>query len=75
MTNTLSRLDTAAVEAFAGRVLTDFAGAACTAMTLIGDRLGLYEAMTGAGPIRATEWPNGPGFIPAWSPNGWTPRL
>jgi SAM-dependent methyltransferase len=55
MTNTLSRIDAAAVEAFAGRVLTDFAGAASTAMTLIGDRLGLYEAMTGAGPTRATE--------------------
>jgi hypothetical protein len=40
MTNTVSRIDTAAVEAFAGRVLTDFAGAASTAMTLIGDRLG-----------------------------------
>ena len=46
-------LDTAAVEAFAGRVLTDFAGAAGTAMTVIGDRLGLYAAMTGAGPTTA----------------------
>jgi hypothetical protein len=55
MTNTLSHIDTAAVEAFAGRVLTDFAGAASTATTLIGDRLGLYEAMTGAGPTLAGE--------------------
>jgi hypothetical protein len=55
MTNTLTSLDTAAVEAFAGRVLTDFAGAASTAMTVIGDRLGLYAALTGAGPVQATE--------------------
>jgi hypothetical protein len=55
MTNTLTSLDTAAVEAFAGRVLTDFAGAASTAMTVVGDRLGLYAALTGAGPIGAAE--------------------
>jgi Methyltransferase domain len=55
MTNTLTSLDTAAVEAFAGRVLTDFAGAASTAMTVIGDRLGLYAALTGAGPVPAAE--------------------
>src|SRR5689334_2071936 len=48
-------VDPQAVEAFVGRVLTDFAGAAGTAMTLIGDRLGLYQAMTGAGPVTAAE--------------------
>ena len=46
-------IDTAAVEAFAGRVLTDLAGAAGTAMTVIGDRLGLYQALTGTGPTTA----------------------
>jgi hypothetical protein len=46
-------IDTAAVEAFAGRVLTDLAGAASTAMTVIGDRLGLYQALTGTGPTTA----------------------
>lgn len=64
MTNTLSRIDPAAVEAFAGRVVTDFAGAACTAMTLIGDRLGLYQAMTGAGPTPATELAGRTGLHP-----------
>jgi SAM-dependent methyltransferase len=48
-------IDPDLVEAFAGRVITDFAGAAATAMTLIGDRLGLFEAMTGAGPLTASE--------------------
>jgi SAM-dependent methyltransferase len=56
MTHTLSApsaVDPAKVEAFVGQVLTDFAGAAGTAMTLIGDRLGLYAAMTAAGPVTA----------------------
>src|SRR5829696_9037173 len=55
MTTTVAAIDTPAVEAFAGRVLTDFAGAAGTAMTIIGDRLGLYRALTGAGPPTAAE--------------------
>ena len=64
MTNTLTSLDTAAVEAFAGRVLTDFAGAAGTAMTVIGDRLGLYAALTGAGPTTADELAGRTGLHP-----------
>src|SRR6476469_10507252 len=52
---TSGAIDPAAIEAFAGRVLTDFAGAASTAMTVIGDRLGLFEAMTGSGPVSAAE--------------------
>src|SRR6478609_4492624 len=48
-------VDQIAVETFAGRVIADFAGAASTAMTVIGDRLGLFEAMTGAGPLSASE--------------------
>ncbi|GAA0487465.1 SAM-dependent methyltransferase [Paractinoplanes deccanensis] len=49
MTDT--QIDEARVEAFAGQLLTDFAGAGSTALTVIGDRLGLYRAMTGAGPV------------------------
>jgi hypothetical protein len=64
MTNTLTSLDTAAVEAFAGRVLTDFAGAAGTAMTVIGDRLGLYTALTGAGPTTSAELAGRTGLNP-----------
>ena len=47
--------DEAAVEAFLERFVTDLAGAASTVMTVIGDRLGLYEAMTGAGPLTAED--------------------
>ncbi len=48
-------IDFAAVEAFAGQVISDFAGAAATAMTVIGDRLGLFDAMTGTGPLSAAD--------------------
>lgn len=34
-------IDEARIEDFAGRLFTDLAGAASTAMTVIGDRLGL----------------------------------
>jgi SAM-dependent methyltransferase len=64
MTTTAAHIDTAAVEAFAGRVLTDFAGAAGTAMAIIGDRLGLYEALTGTGPITAAELAERTGLHP-----------
>jgi SAM-dependent methyltransferase len=52
MTNT-SEIDIARVEAFAGQLLGDFAGAGTTALTVLGDRLGLFRAMTGAGPVTA----------------------
>ncbi|MDN3021894.1 class I SAM-dependent methyltransferase [Streptomyces sp. S.PB5] len=38
-------------ESFLERVVTDFAGAAGTLTTVLGDRLGLYETMAGAGPL------------------------
>jgi len=57
-------IDFAAVEAFAGQVITDFAGAATTAMTVIGDRLGLFDAMTGTGPVSAAELARRTGLHP-----------
>lgn len=50
-TATTSQIDQERVEQFAGQLVNDFAAAAATAMTVIGDRLGLYQAMTGAGPV------------------------
>jgi SAM-dependent methyltransferase len=52
------------VEAFVGQVMTDFAGASGTAMTLLGDRLGLYQAMTGAGPVTADKLAASTGLHP-----------
>jgi hypothetical protein len=47
--------DPAIIETFVGQVMTDFAAAAATAMTVIGDRLGLYQAMNGAGSLTVNE--------------------
>ncbi|MEU4423835.1 class I SAM-dependent methyltransferase [Actinoplanes sp. NPDC024001] len=48
-------IDEARVEAFVGQLVTDIAGAATTVMTVLGDRLGLFKAMTGAGPLTADK--------------------
>ena len=53
MTDT--QIDEARVEAFAEQLLSDFAGAGTTALTVLGDRLGLYRALTGAGPVTAAK--------------------
>jgi hypothetical protein len=50
-----STVDEARVQAFVGQLVTDFAGASSTVMTVLGDRLGLYTAMTGVGPITAAK--------------------
>ncbi|SNY73542.1 class I SAM-dependent methyltransferase [Paractinoplanes atraurantiacus] len=62
MTDT--HIDEARVEAFAGQLLTDFAGAGTTALTVIGDRLGLYRAMTGAGPVTPAKLAAATGLHP-----------
>lgn len=49
------QIDEAKVEQFVGRLLTDFAGASTTALTVIGDRLGLYRAMNGSGRCTAAQ--------------------
>jgi len=48
-------IDEARVQGLVGQILTDLAGAAATATTVVGDRLGLYRAMAGAGPVTAAE--------------------
>lgn len=48
-------IDPAKVEAFAGQLLDDYAGAMTTLMTIVGDRLGLYTALAGAGPVTSDE--------------------
>ncbi len=48
-------LDGTRLEAFVNRVLGDWGGALGTVMGLVGDRLGLYRAMAGAGPLTTAE--------------------
>jgi SAM-dependent methyltransferase len=48
-------LDEAKVQAFLGKVVTDNAAAVSGMLVLLGDELGLYKAMAGAGPLTSAE--------------------
>ena len=43
------------LEAFMGRLVVDMGAAASAPLVLLGERLGLYEAMAGAGPLTSAE--------------------
>lgn len=51
----LAKLDTAKMEAFVGNAVADCAATIGTALAVIGEQLGLYRAMAGAGPITSEE--------------------
>jgi SAM-dependent methyltransferase len=44
-------IDPAKLDAFLGRVIGDFGASASAVLVVIGDKLGLYKAMAGAGPF------------------------
>jgi SAM-dependent methyltransferase len=48
-------IDEAKLEAFVGQAVTDMGAAISGLLLHIGDRLGLYRAMAGAGPVTAAE--------------------
>ena len=48
-------VDEAKLQAFLGKVVADFGTALSVSLVGIGDRLGLYQAMAGAGPLTAAE--------------------
>lgn len=48
-------IDQARLQAFMGRVVGDFGSTISSALVVIGDKLGLYKAMAGAGPLTPTE--------------------
>jgi len=50
-----AKLDTGKVEEFFGKVVQDVAATLHAGLVLIGDKLGLYRAMAGAGPLTPTE--------------------
>jgi SAM-dependent methyltransferase len=53
---TLERaIDQAKLEAFVGKGVNDFAAMLSSALVVIGDKLGLYRAMAGAGPLTSAE--------------------
>ncbi len=44
------------MEAFLGRAVSDFGAAVSAALVRIGDRLGLYKAMSHGGPMTSAEF-------------------
>ena len=48
-------IDEAKLEAFMGQAMADVGGAVSAPLLLIGERLGLYKAMAGAGPLTPEE--------------------
>ena len=54
-TTETSPIDQARLEAFVGQAVTDMGAAISGLLLHIGDRLGLYKAMAGAGPVTAAR--------------------
>ena len=48
-------INEAKLQAFMGKVVEDLAATFSSAMVIIGDKLGLYKAMAGAGPLTSAE--------------------
>ena len=48
-------IDEAKLNAFMGKVVADFGASASAVLVVIGDKLGLYKAMAGAGPLTPAE--------------------
>ncbi|GAA1843740.1 class I SAM-dependent methyltransferase [Pseudonocardia ailaonensis] len=55
MTTSTPALDEKALEDLVGKVIGDLGGALTIPLGLLGDRLGLYRALAGAGPVTAGE--------------------
>jgi SAM-dependent methyltransferase len=55
MTMAATEIDPAKLEAFMGQAVTDMAAAISAPLFVIGERLGLYKAMAGAGPMTSAE--------------------
>src|SRR4051812_50068190 len=53
-TTEVAMIDEAKLEAFVGQAVVDMGAAISGLMLHLGDRLGLYRAMAGAGPITST---------------------
>ena len=54
-TQAAAALDEEKVHAFLGKAVTDGGAAMASALVVLGDRLGLYKAMRGAGPLTPAE--------------------
>ena len=55
MGTTTIAVDQEALEAFVGKAVGEFGAAASAALVVMGDKLGLYRALAGAGPLTVSE--------------------
>ncbi len=55
MTTAERTLDEAKLESFLGSFIGDFGGSISISLVYLGDRLGLYKAMAGAGPLTSSQ--------------------
>jgi SAM-dependent methyltransferase len=62
----MTQIDGAKLEAFAGRAVGDMAAAISGLLLHVGDRLGLYRAMAGAGPVTAEALAGRTGTAPRY---------
>lgn len=53
--SSMPAVDEAKLEAFMGQAVTDMAAAASAPLVMLGDQLGIYKAMAGAGPLTSEE--------------------
>jgi hypothetical protein len=51
----LAQIDAEKLMAFVGRAVDEVGASLSTALVVMGDKLGLYRAMAGAGPLSSTE--------------------
>ena len=66
-------IDQAKLEEFIGRFAGDFAAAMHAATVVVGDKLGLYQALAAAGPIDGAGWRRGPATTGGWWRSGCAP--
>ena len=57
-----AEIDMGKLEAFMGQVVTDMGAVISAPLMVIGERLGLYKAMAGAGPLSSVEVAGGRGW-------------
>ena len=57
-----AEIDMGKLEAFMGQVVTDMGAVISAPLMVIGERLGLYKAMAGAGPCLLWKWLSGRGW-------------
>jgi len=67
-------VDREKLKEFVNRAVADLGAGMSAALVLLGDRLGLYRAMAGAGPLTPASFPAGPARPSATSASGCSTR-